>query len=248
MNRFDFVFLLRLRSVNKNSTLSEVIVAQHGKLDSDDSQNIDIILRGKTGHKVLLMLDGYDEYRPGTNEQVDRAIQYSIGNCFLIVTSRPELPFCDGHSFPKDIRDSMDLEVTIEGFSHENIRKCCTQYLDSEEKSDTLLQQAKKTGIDTLLKVPIVLLMVCVLFSEGATLPKARTKIVGKIFELTINRTTLKSLSPDEYAEFKKSFNELLYALGELSWKALHQNVPRLLVSKVGLLFRFPDGFPQYNS
>ena len=93
-----------------------------------------------------------------------------------------------------------------------------------------------RVGIDNLLKVPIILLMVCVLFSEGEALPNARTKIVSKIFELTINRTTLKSLSPEEYAEFKKSFNDLMHALGELSWKALRQNVPRLAVNKVGLL------------
>ena len=237
VNRFDFVFLLRLRNVTKNSTLAELIVAQHGKLENDDIELIDIILRGKTRHQVLLMLDGYDEYRPGTNVQIDRAIQYSIGNCFLIVTSRPELPFCDGHHLPKEIRDSMDFELTIEGFSQDNIRKCCTQYLHSPEKSERLLQQAMRVGIDNLLKVPIILLMVCVLFSEGEALPKARTKIVSKIFELTINRTTLKSLSPEEYTEFKKSFNDLMHALGELSWKALRQNVPRLAVNKVGLLF-----------
>ena len=56
VNRFDFVFLLRLRNVTKNSTLAELIVAQHGKLDNDDIELIDTILRGKTGHKVLLML------------------------------------------------------------------------------------------------------------------------------------------------------------------------------------------------
>ena len=242
VNRFDFMFLIRLRNVTKNSTLAELIVAQHGKLENNDIELIDIILRGKTGHKVLLMLDGYDEYRPGTNAQVDRAIQYSIGNCFLIVTSRPELPFCDGHYLPKEIRDSVDFELTIEGFSHDSIRKCCTQYLasperESPERSEILLQQATRVGIDNLLKVPVILLMVCVLFSEGEALPKAKTKIVSKIFELTINRTTLKSLSPEEYAEFKKSFNELMHALGELSWKALRQNVPRLAVNKVGLLF-----------
>ena len=131
----------------------------------------------------------------------------------------------------------MDFELTIEGFSQDNIRKCCTQYLYSPEKSERLLQQAMRVGIDNLLKVPIILLMVCVLFSEGEALPKARTKIVSKIFELTINRTTLKSLSPEEYTEFKKSFNDLMHALGELSWKALRQNVPRLAVNKVGLLF-----------
>ena len=92
LNRFDFLFLLRLRYANKTSTLAELIVSQHESLDKDDIKHIEAILKGKTNHRVLLIMDGYDEYKPGANKDIDKAIESSIGNCFLILTSRPDLP------------------------------------------------------------------------------------------------------------------------------------------------------------
>ena len=192
VNRFDFLFLLRLRYANKTSTLPELIVSQHENLEEDDIKHIEDILKGKTNYRVLLILDGYDEYKPGTNKDIDRAIESPIGKCFLILTSRPDLPPKEGQYVSKEIRDRMDGEVMIEGFTEESIQKCSRQYLGSDEQSDVMLKQAVDAGIDGLLKVPIVLLMVCVLFYEHASLPPTRTKIVRQIFELTVERTILK--------------------------------------------------------
>ena len=158
---------------------------------------------------MLLILDGYDEYQPGTNQQIDRAIRSTIGNCFLIVTSRPDLPSKEGQYISKEIRDRMDGEVIIEGFTEESIKKCSDQYLESEEKSELMLKQAEEIGICHLLKVPIVLLMVCVLFAEHSSLPKTRTKIVGQIFELIIHRTILKHVTHD----IKEILDDLIFFL-----------------------------------
>ena len=227
LNRFDFLFLLRLRYANKTSTLAELIVSQHESLDKDDIKHIEAILKGKTNHRLLLIMDGYDEYKPGTNKNIDRAIESPIGNCFLILTSRPDLPSKEGQYVSKEIRDRMDGEVMIEGFTEESIHKCSAQYLESEEQSDTMLAQAMNAGIEGLLKVPIVLLMVCVLFHENATLPQTRTKIVQQIFELTVERTILKQ------PELKEVLDDLLFSLGELSWKVLQGDVQQLLLPKV---------------
>ena len=229
MNRFDFVFLLRLRYADKTSSLVELIVKQHEKLEVDDIQNIQSILKGKTKYRVLLILDGYDEYKPGSNKDIDRAIKATIGKCFLILTSRPDLPSKEGEYVSKEIRDRMDGEVIIEGFSEETIEKCSTQFLESEEDSKVMLKQAADTGIDVLLKVPIVLLMVCVLFSEHTSLPKTRTKIVKQIYELTIERTILKHFTSD----IRGLLDDLLFSLGELAWKALQTDVQQLLLQKV---------------
>ena len=229
VNRFDFVFLLRLVYVNKTSSLAELIVAPHEKLEHGDIKHIEAILKGKTKHKILLIMDGYDEYKPGTNKEIDRAIEGTIGNCFLILTSRPDLPSKDGQFVSKKIRDRMDGEVIIEGFSEESIQKCSAQYLENEEQSRVMLQQASDAGIDVLLKVPIVLLMVCVLFSEQTSLPGTRTEIVKQIFELTIDRTILKHFLPD----VRDLVDDLLFSLGEESWKALQSDVQQLLLKKV---------------
>ena len=146
VNQFHFMFLLPLRDVDKTSTIAELIISQHGKLEMFDKEFIQSVLEGQTNHKVLLLLDAYDEYTPGSNQHIDRAIEHSIGKCFLILTSRPGSE-SEGRTYiyvSKAIRDKMDGEVIIEGFSPENIVKCSTQYLDSKENSDTMLEQAKK--------------------------------------------------------------------------------------------------------
>ena len=233
MNRFDFVFLLRLRDIDKQSSLAKLIVAQHGKLKSEDAAKIKDILEGKTSHRVLLLLDGYDEYKPGSNAEIDRAIEHSIGNCFLILTSRPDLPSGKEQYVRREIRNKMDAEVLIEGFNEESIMKCSVKYLESEDRAVKMISQAKEVGIYDLLKIPIVLLMTCVIYFEHKTLPKTMTQIYSQIFEMIIDRTALKTFKPGFYADVKEYLDVLLCALGELSWNALQNDVQQLLLKKV---------------
>ena len=126
----------------------------------------------------------------------------------------------------------MDGEVIIEGFNEENIKTCSALYLESNEKSAVMLKEAAESGIDVLLKVPIILLMVCVLFSEYTSLSKTRTEIVGQIFELTTSRTILKHFE----ADMMDVLDDLLFSLGELSWEALQRDVQQLLLQKANIL------------
>ena len=63
--------------------------------------------------QVLILMDGYDEYEPGTNREADTAIERTQGNCLLLLTSRPRY-------LKKHIRDKMDGEIIIHGFSKKN--------------------------------------------------------------------------------------------------------------------------------
>ena len=255
MKEFDFVFTIRLKYVDKSSSLPELIVKQHEKLKSQHVGQIRAILEGKTKHKVALLLDGYDEYKRGTNRDIDEAIKSGIGNCFLLLTSRP------GY-VEKDIQDRMDGEVRIDGFSPEKIRECCNLYLGSEQQTDKLLNQATSAGIcnlyldsetqieeeptveqaiyaiyhvlnndPELLRIPIILLMTCVIFDEKQSLPKKRTEIIGTIIQLMMDRSTLKHFGCKSSGLQK--LDSLLYALGEQSWTALQKDIGQLLLIKV---------------
>ena len=223
------VFLVQLRYVNKSSSLAEIIIAQHDKLDISHTAHLTSILNGRTRHRVLLIMDGYDEYTPGTNREIDDAVESGIGNCFLILTSRP------GNYVSKRIRDKMDGEVIIDGFSKDNIVKCSTLYLDSAEKSAEMLKQAAETGIDVLLHVPIILLMVCVVFDERQSLPKTKTGIVQIIYELAMDRSTMKTFGCK--SSDVRNLDHLLNALGEFAWKALQNDIQQLLLIKVDYIY-----------
>ena len=186
------------------------------------------------------MLDGYDEYKPGTNIDIDRAIRVKIGNCFLILTSTP------GDYLKKEIRDQMDGEIVIEGFSNKNIEKCSIKYLDSEEKSKEMLKQAKATGLYALLHIPIILVMtVVVFFIKKQSLPKTKTEIYKTIFQLVLDRTTLKTFGRKSAAISK--LEDLLYTLGEFSWNTLQDDVQQLLLKKVNKTENYPPPQKKLN-
>ena len=238
LKNFDFVFLIQLSKVDSNIPLEEVIIQQHSRLKSKNvpKEQISAVLQRK---KVLLLFDGYDEYKKGTNEAIDDAITNTIGNCFVIVTSRP------GDYMEQSDVNQMDGEIKITGLSKKNIKKCATGYLQSllalqndmeaaENACKNLIEQAKKTELDELLRIPIILLMVCVLYSNEQSLPDTKTGIVWAIIKMCMDRSTLRLLG--KKSSQIENLDEMLFILGELSWLAQQRKTKQLLISKVRIL------------
>ena len=227
-----------------NCSLVEVIIHEHDQLDKEDTALIQAILKGKTKYKVVLLFDGYDEYTPGTNTEIDTAIEKTVGKCFLILTSRPQ----DGTDFTKNIRNKMDGEIIIERFSDENIRKCCSLLLGSEKDCEQFLKgvrykttgEAVEQGLYELLKIPIMLLMLCVLYNENKhkSLPERRTQIYEELYELVMSRTTLKPNNFNCESSEVENIHSMLLTLGKFAWRALQDDVKQLLINKV-ILFYF---------
>ena len=177
---------------------------------------------------MLLLFDGYDEYKPGTNQDIDEAIESTIGDCLLILTSRPE-------NIDEDLTDRMNGVMTIEGFDESSINECGTMFLGNDRKRREMLEQAKNVGIYDLLNVPIVMLMVCTVFFEKKSLPKTRTENVGTIFRLAMDKSTLKTFGTRS-AEVR-DLDSLLHILGEISWSCLQKDIQQLLIFKVIIQF-----------
>ena len=230
LKHFDFVFLIRLGFVDKTSTLAELVIRQHDRLRVMEipAQKIETILKGKTKpkYKVLLILDGYDEYKPGTNKEVDEAIDLTVGYCFLILTSRPEF-------LKTDIRNKMKRIATIKGFSDDNIERFCSTFLQSDVKGLEMLQQANQSELYELLRIPIILLLSCIVYSEKNKLPRTKTDIYETIFDIMIDRTAYKNFSPGLHADLKFMIDPILDALGEAAWAALQNDESQLILIKV---------------
>ena len=220
--------------MDENCSLAEVIVDEHD-LKKEDIELVESILTGKTNHKVLILLDGYDEYTAGTNTEVDSAVTKTIGKCLLILTSRPK----DGTDFTRHVRNKMDGEVIIEGFSEENILKCCSLYLGSGRDAKYFLEEAKrKTDLYKLLHVPIILLMTSVLYNENEdkSLPEKKTELYENIYEFLMDRSTLRPHNFGCYSSKVPNIQSMLQTLGKFAWEALHNDVRQLLINKVKIL------------
>ena len=170
------------------------------------------------------MLDGYDEYKPGTNKDIDDAIEKTVGSTVLILTSRP------GY-LSNTTRSTMKNIANIKGFSKENIMKSSELLLGSKEQAEGMIEQARKAGMYNLLHVPIILLFFCLVFQEHNSLPKTQTEIYKEIFILLIDRSAEKDESLKNLD--KDSLENLLDILGEASWKALQKDTGQLLLNKV---------------
>ena len=219
--------------MDENCSLAELVANEHD-LQKEDIPLLKNLLKSKTKQKVLLLLDGYDEYTPETNTEVDRAIEKTIGKCFLILTSRPQ----DQKGFTIKIRNKMAGEVEIRGFSEKNIKKCCSKYLGSEEEADKFLEEAKtKTSLYELLNVPIILLMTSVLYNENEqkSLPERKTELYENLYEFLMDRSTLKPNNFGSYSSEVWNLEGMLQTLGKFAWEALQNDVRQLLINKVGI-------------
>ena len=262
MANFDFVWSIRLKNVDNKSSLADVIKQQHEQLKDVPNEKIQSILQGKTEKetKVALLFDGYDEYQPGRNKDIDKVLESGVGNCFLVLTSRP------GY-VGQDIKITMDCQVTIEGLSVGNIKKCSQLYMDCKEKSADMLKQAKTVGIfkptggffqrvffsssmidDALLRIPIILLMTCFIYEENQSLPKTRTGVLKTLYTLLGQRSRMKVSG--RTAEEMNLYEKTLSKLGQLAWDALQRDelmLKRVRALKCSVIIIFVERFWYMN-
>ena len=96
-----------------------------------------------------------------------------------------------------------------------------------------MYKKAKDAKLEGLLRLPIILLTVCVLFDENEDLPTSQTEIISKIVELFMDRSAIKHYG--RKAKDIAGLEEMLYKLGELAWRTLRKETRQLLLSCVSL-------------
>ena len=186
LEHFDFAFHITLKNVSSKQTLAEIIIQQHCFLFGNDvsPEEIKTIIKGHTNHTILFIIDGYDEYQPGTCPELDNAIKKTLlRNCWIVLTSRETKEFIQ-------ITEFLDAEAEITGFDKERVKEYITKYVGSTEKCDKLLETAHESGIIEyhdddygILCIPFLLNMVCVLFLRNISLPKTKTGIISAIVD-----------------------------------------------------------------
>ena len=245
--KFQFVFFIALKYVKRNSgSIEEIIIKQHNGLEANGVNPCEIkaILNGECGKGVLLLMDGYDEYKTGINSDIDKGIERrNLWNCWLILTSRETEQI-------KDIKDYMDAEAIINGFDKKNVEAYLVKYLGSEGSKKRLLNQAISNGLCEgyvhfpvgddkkiicidfgMLAVPILLNMICVLFLCNLTLPSTRTGILQAIVDRLIDRESIRMRGQKAVDRLE----QILIKLGKVAWQGLNRPEKKLLFDKANI-------------
>ena len=121
----------------------------------------------------------------------------------------------------------MDWEVEISGFDYPKIEEYAKKYLRDSGKVQELM--SKLFDIYTLMQVPILLQMTCVIFQGRDSLPETKAGIIGGIVHRSIDRSALKKSR--KKIDFK--VNVMLEKLGKAAWESLRSDTQQLIMSRV---------------
>ena len=219
LKNFELVVAVNLKEVSKCQSLKDVIRLSNvfAKEDKCMTENlVDYISNNQ--EKVLLIFDGYDEYRSGCDSEIYEIFSgNSLRSCCVLITTRI--------SKADELRGSEDLHAEITGFSQVDREVFMRRFLNSEEASK-LEDHLEERNLEELAKVPLLLLLFCILWREGQSksFPNSKTKLYVDIVQFILNHSHSKQTADKtrtkQYVELK-SFKEILSEIGKVALQSL---------------------------
>ena len=214
LKNFELVVAVNLKEVSKRQSLKDVISFSNVFAKEDKYMTeglVDYIANNQ--EKVLLIFDGYDEYRCGCNSEIYEIFNgKSLRNCRVLITTRI--------SKADELRGGEDLQAEITGFSEVDRNDFMRRFLSNDEISN-LSEHLFKRNLNELAKVPLLLLFLCTLWKKGQSkhFPKTKTKLYLDIIEFVLNHSHRKQSSP-RYVEVA-SFKDILSEMGKVALQGL---------------------------
>ena len=214
LKNFELVVAVNLKEVSKRQSLKDVISFSNVFAKEDKYMTeglVDYIANNQ--EKVLLIFDGYDEYRCGCNSEIyEIFIGKSLRNCRVLITTRI--------SKADELRGGEDLQAEITGFSEVDRNDFMRRFLSNDEISN-LSEHLFKRNLNELAKVPLLLLFLCTLWKKGQSkyFPKTKTKLYLDIIEFVLNHSHSKQSTP-RYVEVA-SFKDFLSEMGKVALQGL---------------------------
>ena len=220
LKNFELVVAVNLKEVSKCQSLVDVIRKSNVFAKEDKYMTeglVDYISNNQ--EKVLLIFDGYDEYRMGCNSEIYEIFHgNSLRSCCVLITTRI--------SKADELRGSEDLHAEITGFSEVDRKTFMRRFLNSKDVSE-LEDHLDEKDLDQLAKVPLLLLFFCILWKKGKSksFPESKTKLYVDIVQFILNhshgrRQTADKTKTKQYVELK-SFKEILCEIGKVALQSL---------------------------
>ena len=219
---------MRLRDVSNLQDVSSILGASK-LLWSDGAISVDNLYDYVRRHqeKVLLILDGFDEYvYLSRNESPVLQIwkKSQLRDCCVVITSR--------EMRAETLISFSDALFKIDGLNDEHQEEIARRFLKDDEDVEEFLKYLEKHDLRKLAQIPLLLLMLCLLWKETTReeLPKERADIFARFIETLFDHMSEKQNAESVSA---KDYSVELYALGRLAFEALLQGQLYFPVSRL---------------
>ena len=246
--KFDVLLLIKLRDVCGTENLCTMLKKAE-LLSADDptmfDQLYEYVLQNQ--QKVLLILDGYDEYSAEKSSPVHQIWRSSqLRDCVVVVTTRP--------TKEDELRPPSHAQFEINGLdSLDKIQNFASKFLSDPKNIAEFINYIYKQNLVGMAEIPLLLLMLCLLWKDKGRqgLPTSRADLYESFFQTLFNHVAAKNseqifTSIDEYKED-------LSKLGKLAFDALLEDCLYLKLNKLPedvrlLIEKFSDvGFFQIS-
>ena len=211
--KFAVVLLIKLRDVCNTQDFCAMLQKAELLSAGDPmvfNQLYDYILHNQ--QKVLLILDGYDEYSAGKSSPVHQIWKGSqLRDCTLLVTTRP---------VKKDeLRPGSQAQFEINGFNHWQVEEFALKFLRDQTEVYQFRQFLFEHNLSGLAEIPLLLLMLVLSWNKCQGPLTSRSELYWKFCQTLLDHVTAKS--SDETFRSMDEYKEDLSKLGELAWQAL---------------------------
>ena len=187
-------------------------------LASDGTVSVDNLYNYVRRHqeKVLLILDGYDEYVYTAGNQspvLEIWNENQLSNCCVVITSR--------EMKAETLRSSCDALFKIDGFNYLRQKEFAGRFLKDDEDAEKFFEYLEQHNLRKLAQIPLLLLIMCLLWKEKdrKALPKKREDIFAQFV-----KTLFHHMSERQSAESVfniEDYSDELYALRRSAFEAL---------------------------
>ena len=232
LKKFTLLLLIRLRDVCGISDLCTMFKIAE-LLSADDPMAVNNLCEyvRQNQEKVLLILDGYDEYSGGKSSLIHQIWRGSqLRDCCVMITTRPVKE--------DELRVPSHAQFELNGFdSWEQKEQFARKILPDEDDVKGLLEYLEEHDLEEMAEIPLLLLMLCLLWKKNKPqLPTSRKEIYVKFIQTLLDHMAIKDSDNVATGKSINEYQEELSKIGKLAFDALLEDCLHFNFSK------FPKG------
>ena len=226
---FSIVLFVSLKLVRPGDTIENIIIQQNPSLENLNLQekNLQKILES-FGSRCLLLLDGLDEHKLGSNDDVLKVIEgRKLSSCNILLTARP---LSSTH-----VEQYFHRIILVKGFSEEQT----TKFIANVSKTEELAAAVSEFNSQHFLRghssytCPILILFVCILVNSGEIDLTRKHIPLGEIYTSLVRCLYRRFVIRKDIHFSKAEFVDVMQSVGKLAWEVLQSGTSWFLLSEV---------------